>query len=274
MNSTSDVIFRYSPTIVGKPVSQADSNEENKPIPPAQATQVPNLTDSRSIPVNRSGNPTPGQITGFVLLAVGLGGLAGPLIPALRLESAYAVSQLRTSQAKPSVTSAKPASAPVYINPLIAMDGSAITPVNTDFSVIIPGIGVNAPVIANVDPTSPATYDSALLQGVAQSSTSFTPDQNGTTYLFSHSTNYDWFVKDLNAVFYLLKNLKVGDYVVLYYKGKQYTYQIRETKIVSPTSISYLVPTGGKKGLILETCWPPGTTTERQLVFADLIQEH
>lgn len=220
-------------------------------------------------------SPAFGNILGFALLAVGLGGFAGPFIPALRLESAYAVSQIQsriTYHVSRITASSLPASAPTFINPMVAPDGSALTPVNTSFSIVIPAIGVNAPVIASVDPTSPATYDSALLQGVAEASTSFLPDQNGITYLFSHSTSYDWFVKDLNAVFYLLKDLKVGDYVVLYYQGKQYTYQISSTKIVNPKDISYLMPQSGKKGLILETCWPPGTTTDRLLVFADLVQ--
>jgi len=92
-------------------------------------------------------------------------------------------------------------------------------------------------------------------------------------YLFSHSTNYAWFVKDLNAIFYLLKNLHTGDQIVLVYKEKVYTYALREKRVVSPTEVSYLAPVSGTRGLILQTCWPPGSTTERLLLFADLIQE-
>lgn len=185
---------------------------------------------------------------GFVMLAIALGGFLGPFIPAMRLETSYAVAQV--------LPTATPAPR-VFTN---------------EFRLLIPKIGVNAPVIANVDPTKPETYDAALLQGVAHSSTSFLPDQDGTVYLFSHSTNYDWFVKDLNAVFYLLKNLEAGDSIEIKYHGKLYTYIIRRKKIVSPRDISYLVPTVGKKSLILETCWPPGSTAERLLVFADLTQ--
>jgi len=186
---------------------------------------------------------------GFILLTIALGGLFGPLIPMLRMEGSYAVAKVSAPVATP-------------------------TPQSNEFNLIIPKIGVNSPVIANVDPTSPATYDAALLAGVAHASTSFFPDQNGTVYLFSHSTSYDWFVKDLNAVFYLLKNLSVGDTVDIAYHGKTYTYSIREKKIVSPRDTSYLVPVVGQKSLILETCWPPGSTTERLLVFADLVQVH
>jgi LPXTG-site transpeptidase (sortase) family protein len=143
--------------------------------------------------------------------------------------------------------------------------------VNQDFSIVIPKIGVNAPVIANVDPTTFAKYADALKAGVAHAGTSFLPDGNGTVYLFSHSTNYDWFVKDLNAVFYLVKNLNKSDTIVLIYNRKRYTYKITGKQVVASKSTSYLYPSAGKKNLILQTCWPPGSTAERLLIFADLI---
>jgi LPXTG-site transpeptidase (sortase) family protein len=221
-------------------------------------------------PVNHSLS----RMLGLGLLAISLGGMTGPFIPRLRLESSYAVMQATAAlHTRAEAADPLPKSAPVIFNPLIAADGSVIKPINEDFSIIIPKIGVNAPVIADVNPANPGQYDAALLKGVAQSSTSMLPDQNGTVYLFSHSTNYDWFVKDLNAVFYLVKNLKSGDLIVLEYKGKEYTYKLRETQIVSPSAVSYLVPQTGAKTLILQTCWPPGSTTQRLLVFADLIQE-
>lgn len=203
-----------------------------------------------------SSGPSFRQTIGFVLLAISLGGFAGPFIPALRLEATYAISQVF-----PTPT---PTPTPEIVAPQPDPE------LENQFQLQIPKIGVDAPIIANVDPSKPESYDEALLQGVAHASTSFLPDQNGTVYLFSHSTNYDWFVKDLNAVFYLLKNLTTGDEVAIQYKGKTYTYIIRETKIVSARDISYLIPTLGTKNLILETCWPPGSTTERLIVTAGL----
>lgn len=216
----------------------------------------------------------PARILGLSLLALGLGGMVGPVIPALRMESSYAVKQA-AAYFHVSAEAAKPLpkSVPVVFNPLVAASGAVITPVNLDFSLVIPAIGVNAPVVANVNPADPGAYKVALLQGVAHASTSTLPDQSGTVYLFSHSTNYDWFVKNLNAVFYLLKNLKEGDLIVLIYKGKQYSYRLRETRVVASTEVSYLVPQSTKKSLILQTCWPPGSVSERLLVFADFVQE-
>lgn len=156
-------------------------------------------------------------------------------------------------------------------DPLIDPVGNKIIPVDTEFSIVVPKIGINAPVVAGVNPASKPGYLKALKDGVAHSSTSFYPNEHGTVYLFSHSTNYEWFVKDLNAVFFRIKSLEEGDYVVVMYLGSRYTYKIREKKIVSPKEISYLNPQPGSRNLILQTCWPPGSVSKRLLIFGDLI---
>lgn len=204
------------------------------------------------------------------LIALSLGGIAGPLTPAIRLETQYAFQ--RISFARPPLARL-PKSVPIIFNPLKTEDGASIDPVNTDFSLIVPKVGINTSVIPAVNPTDPKDYGEALKKGVAHASTSYFPDEDGTVYLFSHSTNYDWFVSDLNAVFYLLKNLTEGDLIVVYYKGRQYTYKLREKRVVAPTDVSYLIPQKGTKTLILQTCWPPGSTSERLLLFADLVEE-
>ena len=203
------------------------------------------------------------------LLALALGGITRPLVPATRLEAGYFISQTQTYLT--SLFNPKqelPKSAPVIFQPLVDESGNEIIPSDANFSIIVPKIGINAAVVSAVDP---ANYDEALQKGVAHASTSFFPNENGAVYLFSHSTNYEWFVKDLNAVFYLMKNLESGDLVILIYKGTRYTYTLTEKRVVSPKDVSYMAPIEGKKMLILQTCWPPGSTSERLLVFADLI---
>ena len=208
------------------------------------------------------------------LIALSLGGIIGPFTPELRLEASYFMSRFRR-EAAVAVNPPKPLpkSVPVIFNPLITEDGASIDPINKDFSLVVPKVGINASIIPAVNPADPGKYTEALKRGVAHASTSYFPDEDGTVYLFSHSTNYDWFVKDLNAVFYLLKNLSEGDLMVVFYKGKQYTYRLREKRVVKPTAISYLIPQKGTKTLILQTCWPPGSTAERLLLFADLVEE-
>jgi LPXTG-site transpeptidase (sortase) family protein len=212
---------------------------------------------------------------GMALLVVALGGLVGPLSPMLRLETGLTFTKATTSikhfgdLTKPAL----PPSVPVVFEPLMTPDGGSINPVSQEFSIVVPKIGINAKVMANVDPAKPAEYIEALKTGVAHASTSFLPDQNGTVYIFSHSTNYDWCVKDLNAVCYHLKNLDKGDLIVVIYKGNRYTYKLTDKKVVQPRDITYLVPDVGKNTLVLQTCWPPGSVAERLLIFADLVKE-
>jgi len=214
------------------------------------------------------------RVIGLSLIALSLGGVCQLALPTVRLESMFYLSSLKTAYATAGKEEKPlPASAPVIFNPLIDADGKPIEPADTNFSVIVPKIGINAKVIPAVNPGDTKAYEEALKTGVAHASTSFFPNEEGTVYLFSHSTNYDWFVKDVNAVFYLLKNLELNDQIVLVYKGTRYTYRLTDKRVVAPTDISYLTPIEGKRNLILQTCWPPGSTTERLLILADLIDE-
>ena len=109
---------------------------------------------------------------------------------------------------------------------------------------------------------------SVLKQGVAQAKDSGYPGQGSTIYLFGHSTDYLWNVNQYNAAFYLLKELKEGDQINIFYQSKRYVYQVTKTKNVSAGDVYYLKPRTDKEEVILQTCWPPGTTWQRLLVFA------
>lgn len=211
------------------------------------------------------------RIIGLSLLSLSLGGITQITLPPVRLEASYYIAKAKayiaTKNEKPM-----PPAIPVVYNPLIQPDGTVMEPINKDFSIVIPKVGINASVMPAVNPGDSKAYEEALKVGVAHASTSFFPNEDGTVYLFSHSTNYEWFVKDLNAVFYLLKNLNVGDQIVLVYKGTLYTYKLREKRVVSPSEVSFMAPIPGTKALILQTCWPPGSTTERLLIFADFVK--
>lgn len=231
------------------------------------------LTSSR----RRQKRPSSGALRtfGVGLVVMAAGGIFSIFLPQFQLEATYWSKQLATtvSEYTEPAPVELPKAAPVIFNPLVTEDGASISPINTEFSLIVPKIGINATVIPAVNPARPDEYLAALEKGIAHASTSFFPDQEGTVYLFSHSTNYDWFVRDLNAVFYLLKNLTEGDLMVVFYKGQRYTYRLTEKRVVGPNEVSYLVPQTGKKRLILQTCWPPGSTAERLLLFADLVEE-
>lgn len=144
-----------------------------------------------------------------------------------------------------------------------------LVPKDTNFSILIPKIGASEKVFENVDPSNEKEYGEKLLKGVAHARGSAFPGYGGNTYIFAHSADSFWNVGRYNAVFYLLKELQPGDDIVIFFQNKRFNYTVTETKIVDATDLSYLKPDlGTGETLTLQTCWPPGTTWKRMLVFA------
>lgn len=146
-----------------------------------------------------------------------------------------------------------------------------IKPVSTEFGIVIPKINANARVIANIDPSDEAQYSKALQQGVAAANTSTMPGENGNLFLFSHSTDAPWNIVRYNAIFYLLRELSVGDKVTIFYQGRRYEYEVFNKQVVQPADTSFLTNRYNKPVLTLQTCDPPGTLLNRLVVQAKLI---
>ncbi len=145
-----------------------------------------------------------------------------------------------------------------------------ITPVSTDYGIVIEKINANSKVVADVDPSDPAQYMEALAVGVAAAKGSTEPGQPGNLYIFAHSTDAPWNVARYNAVFYLLRELDTGDRVIVFYKGRRYNYAVFDKTIVKPSDISFLTNRYDKPVLTLQTCDPPGTVINRLIVRAKL----
>ncbi len=140
---------------------------------------------------------------------------------------------------------------------------------DTDFSILIPKIGASEKIIPNVDPDNPNEFHQALLEGVAHAKGTVFPGFAGNTYLFAHSTDNWWNVGSYNAVFYLLKDLEPGDDVIIFFENRRYNYVVTEKGIADPSEVSLLVDNRGtEEKLILQTCWPPGTTWKRLFIVA------
>ncbi|MPM20485.1 hypothetical protein SDC9_66915 [bioreactor metagenome] len=145
-----------------------------------------------------------------------------------------------------------------------------ITPVNTDFSIIVPKINASAKVVKDVDPFNSSVYQHALTQGVAHALGTATPDTNGNTFIFAHSAGNWYQANQYNAVFYLLNKLTTNDQVFIYYQNKKYIYLVKELKFVASTDIKFMNQDLSKHQLTLMTCWPPGTTLKRLVIIAEL----
>lgn len=143
-----------------------------------------------------------------------------------------------------------------------------LTPVDTDFGVIIPKIAANSRVVANVDPGSYQDYMEALRIGVAHAWGTALPGEGGNIYMFAHSTDNFWNVGRYNAVFYLLKELELDDEIDIFYQGRRYIYKVTNRQIVDPSDISFLTESTPSEQITLQTCWPPGTTFKRLIVIA------
>lgn len=145
-----------------------------------------------------------------------------------------------------------------------------LTPPDTYFSIVIPRIGAASKVIINVDPNNETEYLKALQKGIAHAKGSVFPGMMGTSFYFAHSTDSFWNVGRYNAVFYLLKDMQVNDDVYLFFKNYRYNYKVSKTEILDPNDVTLLVNAqkDTEEKLVLQTCWPPGTTWKRFVVIA------
>lgn len=209
---------------------------------------------------------------GNFLVLFAIYGVFATFGPALYFETKYKVIQLRG--VKFTVQSQQTTSKPQQNNfaqILTGLKEQNLIPFDQSFSIVIPKIGASSQVFPNTDPSNRDEFLPILQQGVAHAKGTVFPGLPGNIYLFAHSTDNFWDVGRYNAVFYLLKDLKAGDDIVLFFEGKRFNYKVTEAAIVDSSEISFLVKSQDKNAsqrLILQTCWPPGTTWKRLIVFA------
>lgn len=137
-----------------------------------------------------------------------------------------------------------------------------------EFGIEIPQIFVSEPVIANVDPTNKDAYNQALALGIAQAAGTNLPGKGGLGYYFAHSSNVSLRSSSRNAIFYLLGKLNPGDDVYLWHEGEKFAYRVTESKVVAADDLSFLSYPDDSERIVLQTCWPIGTSLMRLLVFA------
>jgi sortase A len=136
------------------------------------------------------------------------------------------------------------------------------------FSVVIPKIGAESDIIANVDAGNSKEYQKALEEGVAHARGTFFPGQGKTIFLFAHSTDSPLNIARYNAVFYLLRKLEKGDRIIVFFADKKYVYEV-SGKITTTSGDTSWLAGSSEERLILQTCDPPGTTFRRLLVIAE-----
>jgi len=144
-----------------------------------------------------------------------------------------------------------------------------LTPKDTQFSILIPKIGASAKVFPNTDPSNETEFLNVLSHGVAHAKGTVFPGIKGNTYLFAHSADNWWNAGRYNAVFYLLKDLREGDQIVVFFENKRHDYVVKQKVISQPSDTSFLtLAQKDEERLILQTCWPPGTAWNRLYIIA------
>ena len=137
----------------------------------------------------------------------------------------------------------------------------------TAAKIIIPKIGIEAPITWNVEEPQIAEK---LLEGIVHASGTAVPGKRGNIFLIGHSSYYSWSGSPYKDVFALLEKVTPGDKIYIQYSGHTFTYQITNTKVVSPEEVSVMDQTSAYN-LTLMTCVPVGTNLNRLIVTAEQI---
>lgn len=200
---------------------------------------------------------------------IALGALTGLLFtfyPIIKAKSTHALDNLSGKKFE----AAPVAGATQSFGSLLGNDPNLkiLIPKDPNFSIIVEKIGADAPIVANVDASNKDVYDAALKRGVAHALGTAFPGQPGVTYLFAHSTDTIFNVPRYNAIFYLLQEMVPGDKIIIFFNGKRYDYVATETKITEASDVSYFTMKTTEQILVMQTCYPPGTTWKRLLVVA------
>jgi len=191
-----------------------------------------------------------------------------PIIASFAVGAAFLLlnyNQVLVGAVKQYVAPGSVVTTPVIVEP---NDQVAIGP---EPKIIIPKIGVEAPVVYDVQTVDEPSYQKGLERGVVRLGTTANPGTKGNVVIGGHSSNNFLNAGKFKYVFVNLKQLDVGDIFYLNYEGIRYTYKITLARhIVSPTDTSVLAPSE-KPIVTLFTCDPPGTNVNRLIVQAEQI---
>ena len=140
-----------------------------------------------------------------------------------------------------------------------------------NFSLEVPKLSLNVLVTPDVDIGNSTEIDTFLKMGVAQAKGSARPNQNGTVFIFGHSSDFPWNNNPFGTVFSSLDTLRLNDLIILHYHGQDYRYKVKEVTIVNANVTLGSLSLDTPERLFLSSCWPVGTDWKRVLVLANRI---
>jgi len=133
------------------------------------------------------------------------------------------------------------------------------------FAISIPSIGIQDLTITHPqDPFSkngilePLKYGVGHLFGY--------PGAGGKIMVYGHSSGYPWDLSQYTKIFRQINRLNVGDRVYITYSGSLYTYEVTQKQAIDAADTTPFNDNGNGEELILYTCWPPDSVSQRYLV--------
>lgn len=152
----------------------------------------------------------------------------------------------------------EPAPIPTHLQGLVA----EITPLPAPTAspeqaqrIVIPAIGVDAPVVAGDDGES-------LKKGAGHRIGTANPGERGNCVISAHNDIY-------GEIFRSLPELKIGDEIFVHTETQSYRYVVEQSRIIEPTEVSVMAPTSTPV-LTLISCYPYGINTHRIVVIGAL----
>ncbi len=157
--------------------------------------------------------------------------------------------------------------APIAVdNPSLAQYAS-----KKNFAITIPSLGIIDLTITHpADPYSQKGVLAPLQQGVGHLFSY--PGQGGKIMVYGHSSGYPWDLSKFTKIFRGINEIKVGDRVYVTYDGKLYVYQVSDKKTIPAKEKGAFEPDEHGEELVLYTCWPPDSITNRYLVYAKPVE--
>ncbi len=146
-----------------------------------------------------------------------------------------------------------------------------LAPGQSDMTLFVPKISVEAPIIIPADPSTEGVLAS-LESGVGLYPDSVKPGADGRAILLGHSSRATWYRGNYAYVFSLLSKTEKGDEFHIATSNQILKYKVFDVLTLSPAETNQLMsgPAQGSE-LDLVTCYPVGSASQRTVVRAQLI---
>ena len=191
-----------------------------------------------------------------LLIIISIYIMFSPLFPELSL-----LIKKHTDETKGLVYVSKLADEAVSKNEIPSEAKEKLKPIPKVNTLVIPSIGVDSEIFEG------ATSDT-LYKGIWRRPNSSTPRQGGNTVIVAHRYLYT----EGPNTFYHLDKVKKGDKFIIFWNGKEYDYEVFETKVVPPTATEIEDKTT-EPIVTLYTCTPLWTAKNRLVVRGKLVEK-